>query len=90
MAITFIKEKKKQKYFILVFGAILLIILAILYIGFFREEKTVAPIEPLFIKKTITINFDILKSPALTELQPFEEIPLFEGEKGKENPFIPY
>lgn len=90
MAIAFIKEKRKQKYLLLVCGVSVLVMIIIIYGGFFRKEKIATPVEPLFIKKTIFINFDVLRNPTLKEFYPFEEISPFEGEKGRENPFLPY
>lgn len=90
MAISFIKEKRKQGYLVAVFGAVILIIVIVIYAGFFKKETVLAPAEPLFIKKTISINFDILRNPVLKEFYSFEEIPPYEGEKGRENPFLQY
>jgi hypothetical protein len=38
----------------------------------------------------IKINFEVLQSSLLQEFQLFEEIPPFEGEIGRENPFLSY
>jgi len=46
-------------------------------------------IKPSLVKK-IEIDFETLKSPDLEELQLFEKTPPYEGEIGRENPFIPY
>lgn len=89
MAITFIQEKKKQKYLLLAFGAILVIIIIIILIGFGRD-KIVVSVPQLPPKKTISINFNVLENPILKELSPFEEISPFGDEKGRGNPFLPY
>lgn len=49
------------------------------------------PREELIIKhfKKIEIDFELLENPLLNQLQPIEKIPPFEGEVGRENPFIP-
>ena len=36
------------------------------------------------------INWEALSDQRIKELYPFEEIPAFEGEVGRENPFLPY
>jgi len=93
MVITFLQREKIQKYLILVFLIIILIIAVILWHVFFREAKFIELIEPKKISippKKIEIDFELLKNPIFKELEPFEEIPPFEGEIGRENPFIPY
>lgn len=89
MAIKFVREKKKQKYLILILGIILLITGIILWLGFFREKK-LAPSAIVIPPREIRINFGLLESPVLKELQSFEEIFLFEAEPGRENPFLVY
>lgn len=98
MAITFLQEKKKQKHLLLVLIIAVLMIFAIFWSKFFIEQKPVfvpAPVKPPEVK----INFEVLKSPALKELQPYEAIISLEeeaeakGEKvklGRENPFFSY
>jgi len=91
MAIQFIQKKKKQKYLILIFGAVLLITVVVLWYGFFRGEK----IKPVVLvvavaSKEIKINFEFLESSVLKELQSFEEISFFDKEAGRKNPFLPY
>jgi len=38
----------------------------------------------------VEINFEVLKNPLLKNLVSLEAIPPFEGEVGRENPFLPY
>jgi len=99
VAITFLEKRKIQKRFILILGIILLIIVLIIWQGFFAKEKPVLPGEVLKPAKKVKIDFDILESPILKGLQPFEEIKTYEEEIsegvvtekiGRENPFIPY
>ncbi len=89
MAITFIQERKKQKYLFVIF---ILLILTIIFIfqlkPFAKTELTVSP--QAFEAKKVRINLEALKNPAIEELQSFEEIPQFEEEIGRENPFLPY
>lgn len=84
-----IGPKKRRRY--LIFGLILIIFVIVFLIwNFFlagpSEPSLFQPILPPEIK----INFEILESSALNELQLYEEISPFEGEIGRENPFIPY
>jgi len=100
MAITFLEERKIQKRFILILGIILLIIALVIWQGFFVKEKSIWEAgEVLKPAKKIEINFEILKSPVLKGLEPFEEIKTYEEEIsegvvtekiGRENPFLPY
>lgn len=89
MAIKFVKEKKRQKYLILVFLAVFLITGIILGFSFFREKKA-APLIIVIPPREIKINFEVLEDLALKKLQPFKEVFPFEAEPGKENPFLPY
>jgi len=87
--VTTLQGNKKQRYLLLLLGiAILGIVFALWYRFFNREPSSprTLPQKPSEIK----INFDILKSPILRELKPFEKIVPFEDEVGRENPFIPY
>ncbi len=92
MAITFIeKRKRKTQYLVVVLIIVILITGVVLWRGFFARERSVLP--PVEIEtptQKVEINFEALKNPILDELQPFEVIPPFEGEVGRENPFRPY
>ncbi len=92
MAITFLEREKIQRYLILVFLAIVLITIFLIWYNFLRKQEfiIVEPEEILILPKKIEIDFGILKSPILEELKPFEEIPPLEEKIGRENPFIPY
>jgi len=92
MAITFLEERKIQKYLVWILGIILLIISLVIWRGFFVKETPVLPEEIVKPSKKIEINFDILESSILKGLQPFEEIEPAgeEVEIGRENPFMPY
>ena len=90
MAVTFIREKKKQKYFIISFGAIIVIAFIVLWFGYFKKEKAPPPVLIAPSYREMKIDFEVLKSPLLKEFQPFEEITPFEGEKGRKNPFLSY
>ena len=90
MVVKFIKERKRQKYLIVGLGAIVIVIIIVLWYGYLREEKPVAPPTLVTPPEEIKINFEVLENPFLKELQPFIEIPSVIGEKGRENPFLPY
>ncbi|MCD6528405.1 hypothetical protein J7K44_02095 [bacterium] len=102
MAITFIKEKKRQMYLTIIFIVLIIFIIGILWQGFFRKKGAILKlpsIETSVTSTAIEINFGILESEKLKELESFEPIlPIEEevtptGEKikvGRENPFLPY
>lgn len=88
MAINFIQKRKTQKHLIFVFIGLFLITTIILWQGFLKEER-ISSLETIRSSK-IKINFETLKNPILQDFQSFKEIVPFEGEIGRENPFIPY
>lgn len=90
MAVKFIKERKKQKYLIIGFGIMLVVISIVLWSGYFKKEKPIVLPVSAIPPREIKINFEVLENPFLKELQPFVEISPFVGEKGRENPFTPY
>lgn len=91
MAVTFIKQKKKQKYLLFISIVFFMISLVVLWWGFFREEKPfIAPsVEPAFIRD-INIDFNMLDRIKEENFESFEKIPpLSPDEKiGRENPFL--
>lgn len=76
-----------QRKYIILGAALLLSFLAFLLVQnvFFKEEvkKEIPP-------PRIEIDFRVLESQTLKELEPFERIELFEDQIGRENPFLPY
>lgn len=89
MVVPFIKERKKQRHLIIIFGVIVVITFIILYQGYFKKEKLPSvSVSPYY--KAIKIGFEVLESPLLKELQLFKEITPFEDKKGRTNPFLPY
>ncbi|GAG05130.1 unnamed protein product [marine sediment metagenome] len=88
MAVTFQEQIKKQRNLIFVFVGLVLFTAVIVWWGQFRQGE---PPERAIIKRfaRIKINFEILNHPLLAEFQLVNKIPKFEGEKGRENPFIP-
>ncbi len=87
MAIVFKKQIKKQKNLILVFLALVLITISIVWWSQHIEEKLF--VEPIMHFRKIKIDFKIFENSFFKELQPIEKIPDFEGEMGRKNPFIP-
>jgi Na+/melibiose symporter-like transporter len=88
MVIVLPKSKRRQQYLIL------LLIVIIFGISFLVWNYFLAKPAPLVFQPTpppeIKINFEILKSPILEQLVPYEKISPFQEEIGRENPFTPY
>ena len=101
MAITLLEKRKRSKFLISILVISILITVVIIWQGFLVEERPVLieippedfpgvfPEVTLKPVREIKIDFQILKSPELAELQPFE-MPPFEEERGRKNPFLPY
>ncbi|XOB40284.1 MAG: hypothetical protein ACKKMR_03175 [Candidatus Nealsonbacteria bacterium] len=89
MAITFQEQLKKQKNLVFIFLSLVLVTVFIIWWGYYYVGEE--PREELILKhfKKIEIDFELLENPLLDQLQPIEKIPPFEGEVGRENPFIP-
>ena len=92
MAITFLEQRKRQKYLFPVLVFALLINAFVIWWGFLKEEKIDFGFNGVFlgVSRKIEINFNFLKSLDPEKFQSFEQIPLFEEEAGRENPFIPF
>ena len=91
MANEFRKQKKKQKYLLGLAGLVVLTIAGVIYFGFFRERKdVVVGVTPVSSVEEIKVDFSVLENPFLEKMKPFEKIPEYEGEIGRENPFLPY
>ena len=90
MPIDFIRERKKQKYLTIIVIVTVIITAVILWFGYFREEKLIAPPVSATPFREIKIDFNVLDSPFLQESQVFGRIPSFEGGIGRKNPFLPY
>ena len=92
MAITFIKERKKQKYLVWIFVVVIVGILAVFLFGSLRDKNIFQAFNPPAPQPLpdITVNFDFLKSEALKALKLFEAIAPFKESAGRQNPFSPY
>lgn len=91
MAITFIQEKKKQRFLFLILALVIFAIFFVLRFGFFAKEPSslVLPSQ-VYLMPKVQIDWEVLNDSRLGELQTFEKISPFEGEIGRKNPFIPY
>ncbi|MCP6719501.1 MAG: hypothetical protein KJI71_04735 [Patescibacteria group bacterium] len=88
MAIIFQEQVKRQRNLIYVFIALALLSAFIIFFAFYvRKEPSEELISRRF--KKVKIDFEVLKSPLLEQLQLTEKTPLFEGEIGRDNPFVP-
>lgn len=95
MAITFVQQKKTQKYLVLIFGALILIIAFVFFSGYFQEGEEIFISKPVVSKHLppIKIDFQVLENPIFQKLfEPFPDLPsaLPSEEIGRENPFLPY
>lgn len=92
MPISFQQEKKKQKMMILVIAVVIVITAVVLYFGVFKDsgKSKVVNVRPANLIREISVDFNALENPIFTDLKPFELIPDFEGELGRDNPFLAY
>ncbi len=86
------EKRKYQKYLILVFVILVIVVGVIFYSDFFLEKLKIEPkisLPPEYFPE-IKIDFQVLKSPDLKSLEPFPELPSYPGEDriGKQNPFV--
>jgi|GEM_PF-798507 len=106
MTANFLQKRKSQRNLLYIFIGIIIITSLVVWQGFFKEEKVLfsTPSEKTFIENypEININLGFFENSLLEELQPFikiepladfppkEEGEKYEGEKGREVPFLPY
>jgi len=91
MAITFLQEKKKQRYLMLILVAAIFVILFVVWQGFLQKKETLpTPVTPVVTPTTVKIDWPTLEDPQLKILKLFEEIGEFKEEIGRANPFLPY
>ncbi len=93
MAITFIQERKKQQRLVLILIAVVIITIVVVWFGFFRKPAT--PVtggetQVAQVYRIPELDFFILENPIFRDLQPFDNIVPFVGEKGRTNPFLSY
>ena len=88
MAITFGVHRKKEKKQIIIIA--ILVVVGVLVVMFIMKLQPASlPVE-MSNPEGPEINWETLSDERIKNLQPFEEIPVFEGEVGRENPFLPY
>ncbi len=90
MDFTFFQQRKNQKYLIFVLMSALLLISIVVWQVVISREKEKKVGEPRVLPPQIKIDLEILENPVLKEFHVFEKIKPFEGEIGRENPFVPY
>ncbi|MFA4998888.1 MAG: hypothetical protein WC514_02605 [Candidatus Paceibacterota bacterium] len=94
MAITVLEKRKFQRNLIIVFFGVCLITGIVIWNGFFGKGKIsgTGEVSELVKPKKVEINFEILKSPLLSDFQGFEEIKPLEKTSpvGRNNPFVSY
>ena len=88
MAITFgVHQKKEKKQAIIIDVLVVVGVLVVMFI--MKRQPASLPVE-MSNPAGPEINWEALSDQRIKDLQPFEEIPVFEGEVGRENPFLPY
>ena len=90
MAITFLEQKKKQQQLLLILMLAIITTCFIVWWGFLREEEEVVfeEITPKMFRR-VNISFQFLQDFVPEDFESFEKTPVFEGQVGRENPFIP-
>lgn len=99
MAFQYNLEAKKQKKMIIVLVLVVILTAAVIWFGFFSGSSK--PLMPSIINqsnpaagvsfgKAVVIDFPLLDSQEVVNLKPFDEIPQYAGQVGRDNPFIPY
>jgi hypothetical protein len=89
MAIEVLKQKERQKTLMVVFFILIVLTVFVVLSTFMKKGGVVLAPVPAPLPKRVEINFDVLKSQAMKDLQLLEEITM-PAEKGRENPFLPY
>jgi len=89
MAITFIQQKKRQKYLLIILVVLIAISLLVVWQVFFTKPAPVY-VPTVVEGPKVEIKFEVLENPIFKKLTPFNPIPSFEEETGRENPFSPY
>lgn len=87
MAITFIQQKKRQKYFLAGLGVVILITGFVLWKGFVADVSIEGP--SVKSPQEIKLRFDVLESEALRSIESLGDEFTVPTEIGKGNPFLP-
>ncbi len=93
-SVNFVEEKKKQKRLIVVLIIIVLVTIVILKRDYFSKEGGKGFFSQSSVSVVnypeIKIDFSVFDNELVKNLSPFERISQFQGEKGRDNPFLPY
>jgi len=90
MAILPNDKTKKQKYLGIVLVMIIVFGIFVIWYNFFSQPDFLPSTLPPQKPEEIIIKFEFLEDAVIETLQPFPEILPFEGEVGRENPFVSY
>ena len=96
MAVQYIREKTKQKYYLIVFLIVIIITFTVLWFGFLKDKfsflgqtSVKQPSSFALPLREINIDFNFLDSQTIKDLEQFNPVLPFEGEAGREQPFSP-
>lgn len=89
MVINLIEKKKQARYVKLILILVAVTICIVLWQTLSKGGASPSYAPPVVSQK-INIDWQILENPEIEALQPFDSIEPFEGEAGRDNPFIPY
>ncbi len=82
------QQRKKTIYLTVILIIVILLIWFVVQRGIL---KRIVPVqEEIEEPRLVEIDFSVLKSPQVKELQPLEQILFVQEEIGRENPFIPF
>lgn len=85
---SFFQQQKKTIYLTVILIIVILAIWFVVQRGILMRFVPVQ--EEIEEPRLVEIDFSVLKSPQLKELQPLEQILFVQEEIGRENPFIPF
>lgn len=91
MAIIFLEKHFAERKRII---SLVIILIIVALLTWFVSKKDILkfpkPEKEISTSRVIKIDFSVLESPQLKELQSLEKVPSIEEEIGRKNPFIPY
>lgn len=93
MAITITRERKRQRYLVLALVAMIFVILAVLWFGFFGKQGAAVlpvPANVVYAVPEVSIDWQLLEEVGSVTSQPFKGISAFGEDFGRSNPFVPY
>ena len=96
MLLNFTQEKKKQKYLIIILVFFTVLAVAIFWFGSGKQNFPNSSVnekmgafsnDKIANNQFVQIDFSIFENALLKKLEPFIQIPKYEGSIGRENPF---